>query len=128
MTSRGGRFNSANPTLAQIGVRLPRATMKILNAEAEAHRWARNTFLDLLVRHNLGEGVRLERSPKAPKRYRFTEADWEETERYVWYTVPESKDDFDRLRRSLGNIKPAAWIQLALNQWVGLAVDFGGRK
>jgi hypothetical protein len=118
-TTRGSGHTTGSP-LNQIGVRLPRATMRILETEAEVHRWPRSTFLELLVRHQLGDGLRLERSPDAPKRYRFSDADWEETERWIWYVRPETKDDLDKLRRRLGNIKPAAWIAMTLNQWVGL--------
>jgi hypothetical protein len=119
-TSRGTR-TATGSAMTQIGVRLPRATMRILEAEAEAHRWPRSTFLELLVRHQLGEGLHLDRSPLAPKRYRFTDADWQETERWIWYVRPETKADLDRLRRRMGNIKPAAWIALTLNEWAGIA-------
>jgi hypothetical protein len=101
--------------------------MRILDAEAEVHRWPRSTFLELLVRHHLGEGLHLERSPDAPRRYRFSEADWNETERWIWYVRPETKADLDKLRRRLGNIKPAAWISLALNQWAGIDVSRPGK-
>jgi hypothetical protein len=102
-------------------MRLPRATLRMLDGEAAAYGWARSQFLDALVWHKLGQGVRLERLPHAPRRYRFSDDDWASTERWIWYLSPDTKRRLDELRRRMGNIKPAAWIAAAMNEWTGSA-------
>jgi hypothetical protein len=105
--------------LAQVGVMLPRATMKMLDAEAAYYGWRRSTFLEALLLHKLGRGLRLERQPDAPK-YKFKRADWTTNVRYIWYLRPDLKTRFDDLRLRAGNIRPQAWIVLAVNEFVGL--------
>ncbi len=102
-------------------MRLPRATLWMLDAEAATLGWARSQFLDALVWHKLGQGVRLERLPAAPRRYRFAEDDWTTSERWIWYLSPATKRRLDELRRRMGNIKPSAWVASAMNEWVGVA-------
>jgi hypothetical protein len=109
---------TTKPQLAQIGVRLPVAALRILDGEAACYGWARGQFLDALVWHKYGQGLRLERLASAP-RYRFKTEDWTTTERWLWYLRPETKSRLDELRMKMGNIKPAAWIVLALNEWIG---------
>src|SRR5262250_3495224 len=70
--------------LAQVGVMLPRATMKMIDAEAANYGWRRSTFLEALLLHKLGRGLRLERQPDAPK-YKFKKDDWTNNVRYIWY-------------------------------------------
>ena len=105
--------------LAQVGIMLPRATLKIIDGEAAYYGWRRSLFLEALLLHKLGRGLRLERQPDAPK-YRFKPGDWTTSERYIWYMRPEAKKAFDELRLRAGNIRPQAWIVLAVNEWVGL--------
>ena len=69
--------------------------------------------------HKLGRGLRLERQPDAPK-YRFKAEDWTTTQRWIWYVRPEMKEHFDAMRLRQGNIRPQAWITLAVNEFVGL--------
>jgi hypothetical protein len=105
--------------LAQVGVMLPCATLKMIDGEAAYYGWRRSLFLEALLLHKLGRGLRLERQPHAPK-YRFKSEDWTTSERYIWYMRPEAKKAFDELRLRAGNIRPQAWIVLAVNEFVGL--------
>jgi hypothetical protein len=109
-------------------MRLSRAILRILETEAACFGWARSQFLDALVWHKTGHGVRLERLPTAPRKYRFSEEDWTTNERWIWYVGPETKKRFDDLRRTAGNILPAAWITLAASEWVGLPTGSGGGR
>jgi hypothetical protein len=105
--------------LAQVGVMLPRATLKILDGEAAYYGWRRSLFLEALLLHKLGRGLRLERQSDAP-RYKLKPEDWTTSVRYIWYMRREAKKMFDELRLRAGNIRPQAWIILAVNEWVGL--------
>lgn len=113
------KSNRTGSDLTQVGVMLPRATLKIIDAEAAYYGWRRSLFLEALLLHKLGRGLRLERQPDAP-RHRFKAADWTTSERYIWYMRPEAKKAFDELRLRAGNIRPQAWIVLAVNEWAGL--------
>lgn len=110
-----------NDGFIQIGMRLPLATLRMLDAEAGRRGWARSQFLDALVWHKLGQGVRLEHMPGAPREYRFTESDWTTTERWIWYASPATKRRLDELRLRMGNIKPAAWIAVTMTHWLDAA-------
>jgi hypothetical protein len=111
--------SSGNEGLHQIAMRLPRAVLRILETEAGTFGWARSQFLDALVWHKLGQGVRLERLPAAPRNYRFSEKDWIQTERWIWYLSGETKRRLDELRMRMGNIKPSAWVSSVLTEWAG---------
>jgi len=117
-------FGKTNNGLGQVGVMLPRATLKIIDGEAEYYGWRRSTFIEALLMHKLGRGLRLERQPDAPK-YRFKAEDWTTNERYIWYLRPELREQFDALRLRMGNIRPQAWIVLAVNEFVGLPTTVG---
>jgi len=105
--------------LAQVGVMLPRATLRMIDGEAAYYGWRRSTFLEALLLHKLGRGLRLERQPDAPK-YKFKKDDWTNNVRYIWYLRSDLKERFDQLRLRTGNIRPQAWIVLAVNEFVGL--------
>lgn len=126
MTGRARKSpGTTGPRQVQIAVRLSRAILRVLETEAACFGWARSQFLDALVWHKTGQGVRLERLPSAPRSYRFPDSDWTTNERWIWYVSPETKKRFDTLRRAAGNILPAAWITLAVREWIGQSTGFG---
>jgi len=96
-----------------------RATLRMIDGEAAYYGWRRSTFLEALLLHKLGRGLRLERQPDAPK-YKFKKDDWTNNVRYIWYLRSDLKERFDQLRLRTGNIRPQAWIVLAVNEFVGL--------
>ena len=102
----------------QVAVKLPRATLAIIEREAASCGLKRSVFLHTLLLHHLGR-LRLERRSGAPS-YRFNTEDWTVTERFIWHQNREINKAFDALRLRLGNIRPHAWIVLAINEWVGL--------
>ena len=110
--------------LTQVGVMLPRATLKIIDGEAAYYNWRRSTFLEALLLHKLGRGLRLERQPDAPK-HKLKADDWTTNERYIWYLRPELREQFDALRLRMGNIRPQAWIVLAVNEFAGMPTPVG---
>jgi hypothetical protein len=120
-TPRGRRQGDGGsaPRLGQIGVRLPRATLRMLDAEAACFNWSRGELLDALMWQEIDGRVKLTRPREAPKRYKFTKEDWTTPERWIWYLTTDGEQRVrDHLLR-LGNLRPAAWIVLAVNKWVG---------
>ena len=113
-----GRQPIAERGYRQVGVKLPRATLAIIDREATACGLKRSTFLQALLLHKLGR-LRLERRPDAAA-YRFTAGDWIASERYIWHQGRALNRAFDELRLQSGNLRPGAWIVLAVNEWVGL--------
>lgn len=99
---------------------LPLPTLRILDGEAACYGWSRSQFLEALVWHKYGQGLRLERLPAAPK-YRFKSEEWLHSERWIWYCRWETKERLDEMRLGMGNIKPAPWVVLALNEWIGFS-------
>jgi hypothetical protein len=69
----------------------------MIDGEASYHGWRRSTFLEAMLMHHLGKGLRLERQPDAPK-YKFERGDWTTTVRHIWYVRPELRKAFDELR------------------------------
>lgn len=119
--ARRQRDAGSAPRLAQIGVRLPRATLRMLDAEAACFNWSRGELLDALMWQQIDGRVKLTRPREAPKRYKFTKEDWTTPERWIWYLTPEGEK---RVREHLsrqGDLKPASWIVAVVNEWVGAA-------
>src|SRR5262249_39585918 len=96
---------------------LTRAHVQVLETEANLWGVGRGDFLTMLLRRKHGELV-FERPKKAPS-YTFSEKELLEPERYAWY-LP--KQDIPKLASDclkLGNIAPATWVVLTLNEWIG---------
>ncbi len=107
----------------QLAVTLPRATLHIVDEERAPLGWRRSVFLQTLVVSKLGR-FRFERRRDAPQ-YNFDADDWTTTVRYLWSLHTTLKAEFDELRLRSGNLRPQAWLVLAVNQWVGLPMPFG---
>jgi hypothetical protein len=109
--------------MVQIAVTLPRATLRIIDEECAPMGWRRSVFLTTLLVSKLGR-CRFERRREAPQ-YVFSADDWTTTVRYLWSLNATLKAEFKELRLRSGNLRPAAWIVLAVNEWVGLPMPFG---
>jgi hypothetical protein len=103
-------------------VTLPRATLRIIDDERAPLGWRRSVFLHTLLVSKLGR-FRFERRRDAPQ-YTFNPDDWTTTVRYLWSLTAPLKAEFAELRLRSGNLRPQAWIVLAVNQWVGLPIPF----
>src|SRR5262245_14763107 len=116
MKADAGPGPKTGSQLSQIGVMLPRATLKLIDVEASRYGWRRSVFLEMLLMHKLGKGLRLERPTDAPK-HKFKREDWTTSVRYIWYLRPELRAEFEELRLRTGNIRPQAWIIMAVNEF-----------
>jgi hypothetical protein len=96
---------------------LPKPTMEILTAEADVWGVARGDFLTMLLRRRSGD-LAFER-PKTAPAYPFKARDFDETERYAWYLRKSDLPKLESDRLKLGNVSPANWVRLALNDWIG---------
>jgi hypothetical protein len=114
-----------------IAVRFPIAYLAIIEAEGARIGVSRGQFLTMLVKRQQGE-LLLERPPAAPKGYRMSRRELEETKLYMWQVAPEVRERIDEERLRMGSIAVAAYLIHLVNDWLGfpmgLPFDSSSRK
>jgi hypothetical protein len=105
---------------SQIGVTLPKAHLRVLDAESALYGLRRSQFLELLFLNALGQAS-LVRVPVAPS-YTLSREELTQTDRFLWYIRTEVKKLLEEYLVQRG-VKPSTWVVGALNEWAGLTRD-----
>jgi hypothetical protein len=104
----------------QVGISIPKAHMRVLDAESSLYGLRRSQFLELLFLNTIGQNG-LVRLPVAP-RYELKRDELTETVKYLWYIRKEVKKLVDEHMIRTG-MKTSGWVVTALNEWAGLTRD-----
>ncbi len=104
----------------QVGISIPRAHMRVLDAEASLYGLRRSQFLELLFLNTIGQQA-LNRLTLAPL-YELKRDELTETVKYLWYIRKEVKKLVDEYMIRTG-MKTSGWVVTALNEWAGLTRD-----
>lgn len=119
-------FNALNTPVdgardwAQIAITIPKAHLRVLEAEASLLGLRRGQFLELLFLNRIGQQA-LTRIPAAPT-YKLARQELAETQRFLWYFRREVKGLLDEYLLKLG-LRPSALVVMMLNEWAGLGPD-----
>src|SRR5262249_47516612 len=101
----------------QIAITIPKAHLRVLDAEAKIFGLRRGQFLEILFLNRIGQPafVRLSSGPK----YKLSRDELAQTTRFLWYLRAKVKKLLDDYLLELG-MRPSAFVVLMLNEWAGL--------
>lgn len=98
-------------------LRLPKAYLSIIIAEAAALKSTRSYFLVMLFQRYQG-GFVIERPTDAPS-YTVTEEDLDTPGIYYWHCPPELRRDVDIARKRMGHLSLGQFAVQLVNHWLG---------
>jgi len=101
----------------QVAITLPKAHLRVLDAEAKIFGLRRGQFLEILFLNRIGRPA-LVRLPSGPE-YKLSRKELAETTRFLWYLRASVKKLIDEHLLQLG-MRPSAFVVLMLNEWARL--------